>query len=155
MSITKIEDTNEKLDGVVVYLERELGLNGKRQVVYAVQYTVDEYVTIETRVAGDRIKYREEDCGVGVDGAESSISTDKQKQTTSCTNEGDTDKEEKEADVSSHSSSAESFVHAEDDSNLNLSDSLDPARWEPPTPPKQKRKRTRKRSSVVNDRPNK
>ena len=157
VSITKIEDTNEKLDGVVAFLELEK-INGRRNVMYAVEYTKDDYVTIEPRVVANRLKYREEVCGVGVGGAESSTSSDTQKQTASCKHEGDTDKEEKEADASSHSSSAESFPHTDNDSNSTLSDSRDTA--ESP-PPKQKRKRTRKRSSgsgpksVVNDRPNK
>jgi len=85
--ITKV-GTDEALDGVVVYLQREKGSDGRRQVTYAVQYSAENCMTIESGVAADRIKYRAEDyCGVGGDGndgGESNISIDKQKRTT-CT----------------------------------------------------------------------
>mmetsp|Transcript_16800 Transcript_16800/g.24998 ORF Transcript_16800/g.24998 Transcript_16800/m.24998 type:complete len:683 (-) Transcript_16800:69-2117(-) len=72
--------TDEMLDGVVVYLQREKGSDGRRKIIYAVQYSAENCMTIESRVAADRIKYRAEDCGVGDDG--SNISIDKQKETT-------------------------------------------------------------------------
>ena len=123
----KKTETDESFDGVVVYLERAKGNDGRRQVTYAVQYTADDYITIEPRVAADRIKYRRKGCGVGVGGK---VTDDN---TRTCMHEGDTDKEEKEADVSSHSSSAESFAHASDGNDSST------ARWEPPPPSQPKR----------------
>lgn len=90
VKVTKV-DSIETLEGVVVYLERQKGSDGKRQVTYAVQYLLENYVTIEPGVTADRIKYRVEDYGVGVGGKENSTSIEKQ---TSCIHEGDTDKEE-------------------------------------------------------------
>eukprot|EP00985_Skeletonema_marinoi_P027485 scaffold22634_cov98-Skeletonema_marinoi.AAC.2 len=85
--VTKV-GTDEALDGVVVYLQREKGSDGRRQVTYAVQYSEENCMTIESGVAADRIKYRAEDyCGVGGDGndgGENNISIDKHKRTT-CT----------------------------------------------------------------------
>ena len=125
----KKAEKEEAFDGVVVYLEREKGDDGRRQVTYAVQYTADNYITIEPRVAADRIKYRTDDCGVGVGRKDTDSNTKR-----TCLHEGDTDKEEKEADVSSHhSSSAESFAHASDGNDSST------ARWEPPPPSQLKR----------------
>lgn len=151
VTVTKM-DMEEALDGVVVYLEREKSIDGRWQVTYTIQYSVEDDITIEPGVAADRIKCRAGDCGVGVDGKEkSNTSTEKQKQTT-CTQEGDTDKEEKEAEVSSHSSSAEFSAHTENSarSDCNPSTSLDTTRWESPSPPQ--RKRSSRPSSIVNHR---
>ncbi|KAK1740371.1 hypothetical protein QTG54_009321 [Skeletonema marinoi] len=87
--VTKL-GTDETMDGVVVYLRREKGSDGRRQIIYAVQYSTENCMTIESGVAADRIKYRAEDC-VGDDGRdneESNISIDKQKETT-CAQEED------------------------------------------------------------------
>eukprot|EP00985_Skeletonema_marinoi_P019959 scaffold11631_cov143-Skeletonema_marinoi.AAC.2 len=78
VKVTKI-DADETLDGVVVYLERQKGSDGIRKVTYAVQYSVENYMTIESGVTADRIKYMAEDCGMGVNRGESSISINKQK----------------------------------------------------------------------------
>jgi len=87
VKVTKI-DADETLDGVVVYLERQKGSDGIRKVTYAVQYSVENYMTIESGVTADRIKYMAEDCGMGVNRGESSISINKQIQTTCAQGEG-------------------------------------------------------------------
>jgi hypothetical protein len=83
--VTKV-GTDEALDGVVVYLRREKGIDARRKITYAVQYSTEGHISIEPEVAADRIKYRAEYCGVGDNG--SNISIDEQKETT-CTHEGD------------------------------------------------------------------
>lgn len=151
VKVTKMDTEDEALDGVIVYLERKKGIDGRWQVTYTIQYSVEDGITIEPGVAADRIKYRSNYCAVGVDGKESNTSTEKQKQTT-FTHEGDTDKEEKEAEVSLHSSSAESFAYSENNarSGCSPSNSLDTTRWESPSPPQ--RKRSSRPSSTVNQR---
>ena len=84
VKVTKIDDADETLDGVVVYVERQKGIDGRQQVTYAVQYSVENYIAIESGVLADRIKYRAEDSGMGVNRGESSTSIDNQIQTT-CT----------------------------------------------------------------------
>lgn len=133
---------DEAFDGVVVYLERKGGNDGRRQVTYAVQYSEDNYIKIEPGVAAERIKFRADDCGVGVDGKDSKSSTTTQDGTT-CTHEGDTDKEEKEEEVSVQSSSTKSLapVKCDDHNANNQSNSLDITnpRWAPPSPSQRKR----------------
>ena len=125
VKVTKI-DTDEALDGVVVYLEREKGIGGRRQIRYAVQYSADNCITIEPGIATDRVKYRAGDCGIGADRKESNSSSVEQKQTT-FTQGGDTYEEEKEAEVSSRSFSTESSAHSGHDNHndCHLSSSIE------------------------------
>eukprot|EP00574_Skeletonema_japonicum_P009218 CAMPEP_0201720008 /NCGR_PEP_ID=MMETSP0593-20130828/5049_1 /ASSEMBLY_ACC=CAM_ASM_000672 /TAXON_ID=267983 /ORGANISM="Skeletonema japonicum, Strain CCMP2506" /LENGTH=620 /DNA_ID=CAMNT_0048210549 /DNA_START=52 /DNA_END=1914 /DNA_ORIENTATION=+ len=75
-------DTDEMLDGVVVYLERQKGTDGIRQITYAVQYSAEtsSYMKIESGIIADRITYKAKDCGIGA-GKESSFSIHKQDET--------------------------------------------------------------------------
>ena len=140
VKVTKV-DTDVALDGVVVYLKDS---DGKRQqVTYAVQYSVDNYVTVEPGVPADRIKYRVEDCGVGDDGKEGKMSINEE---TTFIQEGDTDKEEKgDEDLSQHNSSAESFAQVKTNEVEDLSNSFV---WEPPTPSLQRNRSSGSESNV-------
>jgi len=87
-------DADGARNGIVVYLERGKGSDGKPQVTYAIQFEEGDCITIESGVDAKRIKYRAQDCGVGGKGERISNPV--------------TDEEEKGKEDISHTSSAKS-----------------------------------------------
>jgi len=145
VTVTKV-DSNESLDGIVVYLERQKGSDGKQQVTYAVQYLSDNHVTIEPGITADRIRYRVEDRGIGDGGKENKMSIEQQT----------TDNEGKGVEDLSHSLSfTESFDPVDDyeGNDLNRPNSLETSRWEAPS--SLERKRSSGSKSNANLRPTK
>jgi hypothetical protein len=144
-------DAGGTRNGIVVYLERGKGSDGKQQLTYAVQFEEGDYITIESGVEAKRIKYiRKEDCGVDGKGESNPI----------------TDEEEKGGEDRSHASYESSAkvdlndgrasLASESSSQLFAIDrraSLEADRWEPP--PVLQRKREQEFESSVNQRPNK
>ncbi len=148
-------DADGTRTGIVVYLEREKGSDGKQQLTYAVQFEEGDYMTIESGVDAKRIKYKVPDCCVG--GVKDPV----------------TDEEEKDEEVRSQTSSTESSSQVDTKASIG-SDSIPPsssaessahvvandrrvsldANKEKP-PPVLQRKREHDFESSVNQRPNK